>query len=494
MKNRVVSLFLSFFVIFSIFLFKFGSHVVDSVPPTNVKDTLSSSQLSYFARLGTGNTAGNTSIKIQLSGNPSNTTSNLFVGDTVGVGISSAQGLNTYTIRDIGNTSLFYVNIGLSAVNITNGLMVVATHSAIHTVAFTPKSNYTGGAWQFLIKASNRVGETATDGIPDQQGFDLGSTIPSGPSSGSGTRLLAADITCPFGASASIGATVTTIGSNTYHSIVCQLGGGATNPVDVGASIVVGRALTSGSQLINPAPALSHTEGQANAAADVYSFYIRHLDASGAVVDVDTMSGKIAVVEAVRVTATIDPTLTFIIDATGVGTGSTVCGNAGLGTNAANTTATTVSYGSLSIAAFNDLAQRISCVTNAASGYAVTVYQNGQIKNVNGNGVTIPDTNCDGSCGVGTTGAWITDNSNSEWGYSIQNIGASAVTFAYNIGSSFNAMAFGNGSAQAQTVMFSGVTPQTTERAYVCYRLTASTTQEAGNYTGQLIYTATATF
>jgi hypothetical protein len=54
----------------------------------------------------------------------------------------------------------------------------------------------------------------------------------------------------------------------------------------------------------------------------------------------------------------------FYHDNVNVGAGQTICGNT-LGTAASNTTATQVAFGSLQLAAFNDLAQRLSCVTNS---------------------------------------------------------------------------------------------------------------------------------
>ena len=42
--------------------------------------------------------------------------------------------------------------------------------------------------------------------------------------------------------------------------------------------------------------------------------------------------------------------------------------------------------------------------------------------------------------------------------------------------------------------MSKNTTPSAPEQAYACYRITASTTQPAGNYENRLIYTATATF
>jgi len=473
------------------FLLLYPKHL-HSAPPTSIKDTLSSSQLSFFARLAVGNSATDTLLKIAISGNPTNTTNNLFVGDTVGIGVSGANGrLVPYIVGDIGNTAQFQITTGVGQSNAFTTAAVIATQSAIHTITFTPKTNITNGAWQFLIKATSRDGEDENDGIPDQQGFDLGQDVGS-TSIGPGTRLKTADVTCPFGATASVGTTVV-VSANSYHIVNCKLGAGITNPVDVEATLTIGRALSTGSQLINPAPALSHTEGKADSTADTYTFYIRHLDAGDIVVDADTAAGKIAVVESVRVTATVDPTLSFIIDNTNVGSGATICGNT-LGAPATATTATSVAFGSLSLGAFNDLAPRLSCVTNADGGYIVTVYEIDPMTSIN-TGITIPDTDCDGACNTVTAAEWTTDTTNSGWGYSLQNINVGTSLFNYNNGgATFAGKAFADGAANAKQIMKNTSTPTTTERAYLCYRLTASTLQKAGSYENQLIYTATTTF
>ncbi len=467
---------------------------IESVPPSSVRDVLSSSQMSYFARLGTGNTAGSSFLTIQVSGNPSNTTSNLFAGDIVGIAKTGVSGLDHYTIGGIGNTAVFQIGGTLAHVNSFNDNIVVATRSAVHTVHFTPKSTIAGGAWQLLVKATSRTGELAADGMPDQQGFDLGADVGT-TTTGIGTRLKTADITCPFG-TASIGATDVNISGNLYHSITCTLDAGDNNPVDVGVTMVVGSNLSTGSQLINPSASVGRaysSEGN----ADVYNFFIRHLDASSVVVDADTASGRIAVVESVRVTATVDPTITFLIDNTDVGSGQNRCGQV-LGTAASNTTATTVAFGSLSIGStVNNLAQRLSATTNATNGYAVTVYESAQLSNIS-TGTTIPDTDCDNptyTCNTTTENRWQSDVTQSGFGYSIHNISATTVPFQYNTGgASFAAKPFGVGEANAETVMSNASTPTTTERIYMCYRVVANTTQEAGNYETKIVYTATATF
>ena len=438
MKQKLL---LSSFVVILITIFiSLHPRSLVSAPPTSVKDVLSNSQLSYFARLGLGISAGDSVVRVSLTSGtaPSLSTSNLFVGDTLaigvtGVGVGQTGPLSFYYVKDVGNTANIQLSANIGASNAFTGAAVIATHSAIHTISFTPQSNATGGFWQFLIKATSRTGELYNDGIPDQQGFDLGATTPTSGANGLGTRLKTTDVTCPnWGggtAASSVGTTVV-IGTNSYNLITCALGAGNTNQVGIGYSVAIGADLASGSQLINPsAKDGARTEGN----ADVYTFYIRHLDNTSTLIDADSMQGKIAVIEAVRVTATVDPSLTFSIDATNVGTGGTPCGLTAFGANAANTTATAVAYGSISLGSFNDLAQRLSCITNSNSGYVVTVYEANPMRNI-ADGITIPDTICPAAntCSPTVTALWTT-NSGSGWGYTLQNINVGQTIFTYSL-------------------------------------------------------------
>ncbi len=456
----------------SLAVFRFSS-VVRSVPPSNVSDTLSSSQYSYFAYLAVGNTAGDNLVKIDTSAGPSKTSNNLFIGDTVLIGTGGT--MNIYTIKDIGLTNAFYVNPGVSAVDLGNSAVAIATRSAQHTVSFQPQVNATGGHWQFLLKATNTSGEKWNDKIPDQNGFDAG-------------LLVAGNVTCPYGATASVGTTTAiAVGSTsatptTFSVVDCALGAGITTPVGGGATgtIVIG---TQVSGFINPTP--SHA-ASAEGNADVFTYVLRELDASSNLVDQTV--GRLAVVESVRISATVDPTITFYVDNVGVtNSGSAVCGtNASNG--AANTTGDSVTYGSLALNAFNQLAQRLSCVTNSANGYTVTAYESQPMHNVNGDGTTIADTNCDGACTMTTQNTWTTDTSHSEFGYSLENVTNSQAAFTTGY------KPFGIGATSAQTIMSRSSTPPSTDQIRVCYRVTASTTQEAGDYEAKVVYTATATF
>jgi hypothetical protein len=488
-KSKYIPLLISIIVIITSYCLVFPPKKSVSANLSNVKNTLSSSQFSYFARLGVGNSLSSSILTIQTANNPSNTTSNLFTDDLISIGNTNATTLTNYTVRDIGNTATFQITTGLEAQNIYNGLAIIATRSAIHTVEFTPSSILPGGSFRVLIKASNSGGTKAFDGIPDQDGFDLGADV-GATTIGLGTALKTADITCPTIPGATLTPSIATFdyGGDTYHSIACSLGAGETNAL-TSYTITIGRDLGTGSQLINPAPSSGRPFSE-EGDADVYTFYVQHQDNSATIID--SSQGRIAVVESVRVTATVDPTLTFTIDTTNTTSGQTRCGIT-LGSNANNTTPTAVKFGSLSISSFNDLAQRLSCVTNASGGYAVTAFESKPLTNIS-TGTTIVDTTCDsGPCTISSAIGWTTPT-NYGFGYSVENINADTVDFSYGGGSNYVAKPFGIGSANAATLFSNSNTPSATERIYVCYRVSVSTLQEAGEYENGITYTATTTF
>jgi hypothetical protein len=481
------------FLIFTCcFLFLFvisEKKIVHSTPVASLRDALSTAQLSYFARLGLGNTAGNSIITISTTAGtaPSTSNYNLFIGDTIAIANSPALGSTKYVVRDIAGTNSVFIDSGLGIGNTLIGSYVVATRSAIHTVSFAPQTSITGGKWQVLLKATGLSGETPADGMPDQGGFDL-------------NGLASGDITCPWGATASVGTTVIlttgmSVGSTgPYHVITCTLPGGGTNPNGTGDTgvIVIGNT----NQLINPAPAVNHTIGKADASADTYTFLVRHLDGSNNVINNDTTVGKIALTESVQVTAIIDPTITFYIDSVGTSTpGNTRCGTS-LSSGAAQTTSTTVSFGSLSLGQFNTLAQRFSCSTNALNGYTVQVYEDKPLTITSvGSNTFIPDATCDaGDCTTTTATDWSSNNSSSQFGYSLEAISGSPVAFSYISRGTFTAKPFGIGYANTQTIMSRNVTPAADDQAYICYRVTASNFQEAGTYQNKVNFIATATF
>ena len=479
MKHKILSSLPIFFLIVFISAF-FRTQSVRSVPPANVKDTLSNSQYSYYGGLTIGNTGLSSYIKLDISNSfPSKTSGNLFVGDTLNIGVGGSQSI--YIVKDVGNTAMVVLNTGLSGISGTVGAAVIATRSAVHTLSFTPVTNATAGVWQFLLKATSTSGEASSnDKIPDQGGFDLGT-------------LTAGGVTCPFGATASVGTTTAIVAGNPavtsyYHVVQCSLGAGITSAVGIAVTMTVGAA---NNMFINPSPSHSALEGN----ADIFTYILRQGDSNSVIID--SAFGKIAVVEAVRLTATVDPTLTFIIDNIGAtDVGSTACGaGTSLAPGAPSTTGDEVLFGSLSIGTTgNQLAQRLRVNTNAPYGYVVTVYESGPMRNIgitglDGIGVSIPDAICDtGPCTITSAQAW-SIGTTSGFGYTMKNVGSS-ITF--NGPSNFKP--FGNGTANSAEIMKKLTTPIAEESAYVCYRITAANSQTPGDYEGKVTYTATATF
>jgi len=488
MKKLTLRVLIFTILVLPIYLTFFANrNQIKSAPVSSLRDQMSNAQLSFFGRVAsyTGSV-----IKLDLTANPSRITGNLSTGDTLAIANSGVTTVSFYTVKDIGDTAS--IELTTSVGTTTTSSYIVATRSAIHTVTFTPQTSLAGEKWQFLIKATNRSGENPFDGIPDQGGFDLGSTVPAGPSAGLGTRLQATDITCPLSGSASVGNTLVIasgVGASfvgTYHVIECS--GGATSTIGTSIAMVIGRSLSSGSQLINPSPGLNHVIGQASAAADTYAYAIRQLASNGSVID--TTFGKIAVTESVRVTAIVDPTITFTISANGTTTaGTSICGSA-LGAGAPNTTATSVSFGSLVLGTFNNLAQKLSCTTNSQNGYVIQTYENRPMTMI-GLTTTLPDTKCDGSCSATTATAWTTFTS-SGFGYALESISTSGATLGITTAGQYKA--FGNGESNAQAILTRTTVPTGTDSFYICYRTVASTSQQAGTYENSINYIATATF
>lgn len=471
-KQLNLKLVLYLIIILSFFFYIKNPKISLSSPSTELKDQLSSAQLSFFARLSTGNTAGNSVLYINTTGTTLSTTNyNLDIGDTIYVQ-NSVSGTNPYIVKSLGDTNAIFVDIGVGVSNVASGLSVISPRYATHTVSFKPQSSVTGGKWQILIKAN---GTTESDSIPDTAGFDKGTLIDGA-------------VTCPWGATASgVGTTVVVSGSS-YHTITCSLGAGATNSIGTSGTVVIGNATN---MLINPAPATNHTVGQANASADTYTFILRHLDAASNVIDEDTATGKIAVTESVRVTATVDPTITFSVGNSGVTTSTARCGTA-LGSGAASTTGASVEFGSLNLSAFNNLAQFLQCTTNASNGYVIQTFESGRLTMI-GSGITIPDTTCpSNSCTTSSAALWTT-SATSGFGYALE-VGTTSAGAVLGITTASAYKPFGIGYANAQSILSRTNTPAGTDSAYICYRITVSNAQPAGTYQNEINFIATATF
>lgn len=89
---------------------------------------------------------------------------------------------------------------------------------------------------------------------------------------------------------------------------------------------------------------------------------------------------RVAIVDQVVVSASVDTSLTFSV--TGVNSGLTVNGSPT--TTAATSTATTLPFGTLPVGQSRTLAHDLAVTTNAAVGYTVTVEQTGNLQSTTG--------------------------------------------------------------------------------------------------------------
>ena len=146
-----------------------------------------------------------------------------------------------------------------------------------------------------------------------------------------------------------------------------------------------------------------------------------------------------------------------------------------------------------------------------------------QLNRIIGSGLdtatSIADTDCDGggdacTVGVGATAAdWVTDNSTSGFGYSLEDVDSSEIAFEYDAtdcsGAGFTAGVTCSACAgsycaigfpatadteTALTIFQNTSIPSSTEDIYICYRVAVATTQTAGDYTNAITYVASATF
>ncbi len=469
----------------------FVNNQLESANLTSVSLTLANSRPSFRGALTTGNTAGSSIITINTTPGayPSTSSAQLVEGDVLRIG--EIYSLGSYTVASTSSNAVISLTSSLAAGDADSGDDVVASSSGSLTVRFTTVSAITDGGFRILVPALSSDTASA-DGIPDGGFFDFGQTAPT--------------ITCPtnltgytFSAGAAAASTVT-IGSTDYHAYTCEYtGAGAVSTAFDGTTngaIVV-------SSVINPAPKTNHTIGT----ADTYNIIVQHLDTSDVVVD-STTAG-LGVIEAVRVTATIPPQISFRI--IGLAAGTSACG---VTTNVLTTPAA-VPFGEISIDAFTNAAHSLAVSTNATNGYIVTALENDQLGRNGGACAGDPTTSATCIRDTAGNGGAMTHTASAEWtnastakgfGYSLHDVnGTTTEAFAYttatgNCTGTYCARQFADADGditspnEAPVSIFSGTTVADNHNLYVCYRIVASVTNASGNYENFVVYRATATF
>lgn len=444
---------------------------------TSVKDTLQSSRLSVNARVdATGTSVGSSNVKLKtVASAPANTisTANLRAGDSLVIGSG------TYTIVGIADADEFTVTPVIASGDGDDNDPIYLKMKPQHTITLTTTTAVANGFFQILLPADTT---TPNDGNPDDQGFDFNTSV----------AVVAADVgvyNFVTGVATASGATGCTAPAN-YHCFEVHYSG----PGSIGQAISITIGNTNGTNTpIAPSTGTGHSE----ATADTYPVLVKNF-ASGAnpnsAAPIDATTARIAVIESVRVTATVDPTISFTI--AGVNTATSTCGaTPDIDTTAGVNAPLAVPFGSMALNTFKDASHQLTVSTNASGGYVVTAAENDQLSR-DGLGVTtIPDTDCDGEdCTITSGTEWNTATDNG-FGYSLDNNDAAVIPFEYNAsGATFRAKPFPVLGTDTPEPIFSSTTVANAEDVYVCYRLGVGATQAAGDYENQITYTATGTF
>jgi len=483
MKRTFVFL-LSLFIFFLFLGFFFSRPTkLESASLTSASATLSNPRLSFYGAVNSGVSAGATAVNIKTSGNYGDkNTNHLFPKDTVAVGPNG-----NFTVASIVDSDTFMVGTGLSA-PASDGDAIYATQSGTLTVAFTT-TNAIPANGDVIITIPDPA-TNGNDGAPDtadsttNNGFDFNSITTS-------------NITCPTGGSWSV--TSATAGSGSGHTVVCttssEIAASTTLSIGIGDTAV---------GLVNPAPIYSgHTQGL----ADTYTISVQTRDSGD--IAIDDIEVKVAPVEAVLVSATVDETLTFQVQ--GITSGTAACGQ----TADVTSTAYSIPWGTLSTAdTFSNASQKLTVSTNADGGYTVKIEENDQMGK---NGVTcvgasageanncIEDTTCSSSsCDQATGYGWTDATTYHGLGYSLANVSGSDASFVYDSddpcstsagAGTFCAKQFADQEvSETKATIMSNNGPVSSKQVYVCYRIAISATQPAGYYYNKVKYTATATF
>ncbi len=473
-------------------------HQVRSANMTEVAVRLSTPRLSFRGELDGTNSVGSSLINLET--NPANvaanvtstSSANLFEGDTVLIGahqyqVASVSGSGSFTVTNLPSTTIDVLLTG----DADDGDEVIASRSADLEVGFNTVSAITDGSFRVLVPAATA---NFNDSIPDPDGWDYGTTVDDNVS-----------ITCPndvvgeysFGSSTPEAGSVVRDGI-TYHSFVCSYTGSGGNNTDF--TLDSNPMTISG--LINPSPASDHSEGF----ADTYKIIVEHLDTSDNVVDATVVD--VAVIESVRVTASVPPQITFRI--LGLASGANYCGV----TTSVETTSTLVPMGELLIDSFKYAAQELVVSTNADNGYTVTAIADNQLHRVGetcvgdadeSTGGCIQDAEGDTPAMSHTTADVWTSPATKGFGFSLQDntVGPADLDFSHDSSAGNCTGANGNcwrqfadeEDGQTPQSIFTSASVADGDSAYVCYKAIVSATQQAGSdYSTAVTYRATATF
>lgn len=455
----------------------------------NVSVTLSNSRLSFLGKL-TAASGANTILQITSQtayiDGTDEATDPLKINDSI-----VFQDNTTKTIEEIVDGSTIKINSSLENPNNLVDSTFYHAEPVSMTVAFTTTTvvdgdgTLTSGHYRILIPAvDDDTNNYHSDGKPDAGNFDYTGTAPSVVCPADTTGFTFTD----NGTATANDGTIT-IDSQQYHYFTCvYTGTGADN---------TSLSMTIGS-LVNPAPKTTHDSGS----ADVYPIIVQQMDGTTVV---DSTTVKVGAIEAVKVSASVVPSLTFTISAVTNNDANNICG-LGVGGMDVTTTADSVPFGDLT-AGFKNAAQLLEVTTNAAGGAAVTTAANDQL-GLNGG-------ECDGDTyGSGVDAnecIWdanvseMDEDTEADWstatdygfGYSLHDLNNTTTEeFYFDSSGTFMARHFADTEnlQTAEEIFNTGGDPTSGDNLYVCYRIVPDITTTSGTYYNYITYIATATF
>lgn len=270
---------------------------------------------------------------------------------------------------------------------------------------------------------------------------------------------------------------------------VCDDGAGKITGSDVVVIEIGTNATASGTgshQITNPA--LLGCTGSSS---------VCNIDVGGTFGDTGTM--QVAIVAGVTASATVDETLTFTVSAV-TDSNCTITG----GVDKITTTSTTIPFGegaSVATEDFYDGCQALNAITNASSGYIVTVQELDQLTSGSDQ---IADGSCDGACDETTSATWATDTNNG-FAYCMDDQGADNAAETAQPTQWASAKQCGGGSQSFMILPENDTdTPDTADimesagavddLSYIGYRLSVDSLQAPGSYTATIVYVITPTY
>ena len=468
---------------------------LDSASLTSASATLSNSRLSFYGKVNGAHSAGDTTIALDASGNPDNNTNHLFPNDTVSVGPNG-----NFTVGSIIDSANFALSAGLT-VGVSDQAAVYSTQSGALAVTFTITNDIPANGYVLVTVPDPASG--GNDGAPDTaataalNGFDL-------------NGMAATDIATTGGTGCTWSTETLTAGSGSGHKYKVL----TTTACTAGAITVTFDGTTK--DLVNPAPPTAHSQGTADTYTIDVDTYDGDPDSGGQIIDYANV--KVAPIEGVLVSATVDESLSLTVAGITADSG-TYC-NITRTASSPDATAYSIPWGTVAstyAAATHNAAQQLTVSTNAVSGYKVYVEENDQMGR-NGNvctgatpsageftfssGICIRDTACVATtpCTHLVSKDWIDMSTYPGFGYSLDHVSGTDSKFNWDDGAAtFAAKQLADQevpedktTSGAEIMLNTG--PVSGSSIYVCYRIAIPGTQPAGYYYNKVKYTAVPTF